>query len=151
MTNAQMYALTACALPFAFLIGCGAKAEGPELATVSGTVTYQGKPLEGALVVFLPETPGAPSASGSTDESGTFELMTHIPGDGAVIGKHRVSITARGPDKTLPEGQSVSGLPGGNTEPGDPLIPQKYFSHNASGLTAEVKGGSNTLDFELND
>jgi hypothetical protein len=116
---------------------------------VSGVVKYQGQPLENAQVVFIPDTASAPPASGATDKNGRYHLMTHVPGDGAIVGKYRVMVTARGPDKILPEGQSVSGLPGGNTEPGDPLIPQKYFLPDTSGLTADVKSGRNPINFEL--
>lgn len=140
--------LVALLLAPALAIGCGSKSKGPELASVSGTVKYRGKPLENALVVFLPDTPGIPSASGSTDTNGYYELMTHAPGDGAIVGKYRVTITARGPDKVLP-GESPTGLPGGNTEPGDPLIPQKYFVPDTSGLSGDVKSGKNTIDFDL--
>lgn len=140
--------IVALALP-AFLTGCGSKPEGPQLAAVSGTVKYEGKLLENAQVVFLPDAAGAPPASGTTDKNGRYQLMTRIPGDGAIVGKYRVTITARGPDKPLPAGQTTTGLPGSNTAPGDPLIPEKYFLPDTSGLAREVKSGSNTLDFEL--
>jgi hypothetical protein len=128
--------------------GCGSD-DGPTLARVQGTVKHDNKPLANALVVFLPETPGALSASGTTDNEGYYQLMTRSPGDGVLIGKHRVTVMARGPDQKLPEDQNPTGLPGGNFVPGDPLIPEKYFSPETSGLTAEVKSGKNTLDFEL--
>ena len=128
--------------------GCGSKSEGPQLASVSGTVKFEGQPLENSQVVFLPDAPGAPPASGATDKNGYYRLMTRTPGDGAVVGKHRVTVSARGPDKVLPEGQLATGLLG-NTEPGDPLIPEKYFLPDTSGLTREVKSGRNTIDIEL--
>jgi hypothetical protein len=140
--------LIALVLASALAGGCGSKSEGPEFAGVSGTVKYQGQPLENAQVVFIPDTAGAPPASGATDKNGYYRLMTRAPGDGAVVGKYRVTVAARGPDKILPEGQTATGLLG-NTEPGDPLIPQKYFLPDTSGLTGEVKSGRNTIDFEL--
>lgn len=143
--------LAACALVLIGAAGCGSKSTGPELAQVSGTVKFQGKPLENALVVFFPAEPGIPSATGTTDKNGVYRLMTRAPGDGAVLGKHRVTVAARGPDKVLPEGQSATGLPGGNTEPGDPLIPQKYFLPGTSGLDREVTIGKNTIDFDLTE
>lgn len=147
ISRRKLLQIVLAALP-ACLGGCGSKSEGPELATVSGTVKYKGQPLENAQVVFLPETAGAPSASGTTDKSGYYQLMTRIPGDGAILGKHRVTVTARGPSKPLPPGQSVSGMPD-DAEPGDPLIPEKYFLPDTSELTGEVKSGKNTIDFEL--
>ncbi len=134
------------------LIVCGCSS-GPvdplELAYVNGTVTFNGKALSQAQVLFIPEEPGKMSAHGVTDEAGQFQLGTRLPGDGAVIGRHRVAITARGPDKVLPPDQLATGLPGSNTAPGEPLIPPHYFSPGTSGLTAEVTGGRNAIDFAL--
>lgn len=130
-------------------VGCGGKSDGPDLAKVGGTVTYQGKPLPNAQVLFLPDTPGAPSANGTTDKNGYYQLTTRTPGDGALVGKHRVTVTARGPDKVIPGNTTTSGMPGNDVEPGDPLIPQKYFIADTSGLNGEVKSGKNTIDFDL--
>ncbi|OYW20145.1 MAG: hypothetical protein B7Z55_07710 [Planctomycetales bacterium 12-60-4] len=132
-----------------FAIGCDRDSEGPELAVVNGTIKYQGDPLENAMVLFLPDTPGDPSASATTDASGRYRLQSATSGNGAIVGRYRVTVTARGPDKVLPEGQSLSGLPGGNTEPGEPLIPSKYFLPDTSGLIGLVESGKNTIDFEL--
>lgn len=129
--------------------GCGAKTEGPELAPVQGTVTYRGKPVENAFVVFLPDKPGVRLANAITDADGYYELFTIVPGDGAIIGRHRVTVTARGPDKPGPEEDSTPGVP--NIIPGDPLIPEKYFSFDTSGLTAEVTPDGITANFDLID
>lgn len=131
--------------------GCASKSEGPELAAVSGTVKYRGKPLENASVVFLPDAQGQLLASGTTDSKGHYQLTTRNTNDGALVGKHRVTVTLRGPNKKLPEDQLTTGLPGSNFEPGDALIPQRYFLPDTSGLMREVKPGSNTVDLELND
>jgi hypothetical protein len=131
----------------AVLAGCSSQSDG--LAPVQGIVTYQGKPLENALVVFIPETPNLLPASDLTDGSGRYELMTKVPGDGASIGKHRVTVTARGPEKTSP-GQEI-GLPEIKVEAGPLLIPARYSNPDSSGLTAEVKPEGAALDFELKD
>jgi hypothetical protein len=119
--------------------GCGGS-DGPEFASVSGTVTWQGKPLSGAQVAFAPET-GGKIAQGVTDSDGGYRLFTIKPGDGALVGKHRVTIVAR-------EKAQVS-LPGYPTPPAAPRIPEKYFDAQTSELTADVQSGSNTFDFTL--
>ena len=124
--------------------GCGRK---NNFVSVRGTVTYLGKPLPDALVVFMPETPGVLPASGLTDSNGRYALMTSVQGDGGSVGKHRVTVTARGPDKERPADEV--GLTGSNTEPGDPLIPIKYFTPDTSGLEAEVTSGGITANFNL--
>jgi hypothetical protein len=134
--------------PVAVLLaaGCGGAAK---TAPVSGTVTYKGKAVPNAHVTFAPED-GRRAAEGVTDQGGRFALGTFTTNDGALIGKHRVNIIARGPDRPPKPGESSSGMPG-ETMPGDPVIPQKYFAPDTSGLTFEVKPGSNRADFELKD
>jgi hypothetical protein len=39
----------------------------------------------------------------------------------------------------------------GEMMPGDPLIPTKYFAPDSSGLTFEVKRGTNRADFQIPD
>ena len=66
----------------------------------SGVSTYpaegfvrfpDGKPLAGGWILF--ESPDGLIARGMIDENGAFQLGTQREGDGAVIGKHRVSIS----------------------------------------------------------
>jgi hypothetical protein len=64
------------------------------LVKVSGTVTLDDKPLEGAEVTFLPAEGGKP-ASGFTGSDGTFKLTTFSTGDGAQPGEYRVTITKK--------------------------------------------------------
>ncbi|GIW78464.1 MAG: hypothetical protein KatS3mg105_0271 [Gemmatales bacterium] len=83
------------ALLFVVAIGCG---DGRKYVPVSGTVTYKGKPLANASVIFQPiaednENPGSGSF-GRTDEEGRFTLKRiDGQGEGALAGKHRVSIS----------------------------------------------------------
>ena len=132
--------------------GCGGGSDGPPLGRVKGTVTYQGQPLKNATVVFLPNQQGVRLASGVTDNNGRFELMTDVPGDGVVLGKHRVTITARAAEQPLTQEQQTTMLLAGQSLPsGKPLIPEKYFQFETSGLSAEIKAGSNTTDFDLKE
>ena len=71
------------------LCGCGGS-DGPQPVQAGGVVTYRGKPLPNAEVVFAPENQGR-VASATTDENGRFRLGTFAPGDGALVGKHRVA------------------------------------------------------------
>lgn len=83
-------------ISFILLAGCGSK--GPYgLIPISGIVTMDGIPAEGASVVFQPrqlksgEPPG-PGSSAFCDAEGRFQLKT-VKGDpGAVIATHRVMI-----------------------------------------------------------
>lgn len=88
-------------------------------------------------------------ATGYTNQEGRFRLGTFEVEDGAIVGKHRVSVQAHGPGKPVPPGQG-SGLPG-DMLPGDPIIPMKYFSPETSGLTRDVARGKNEFEIELAD
>ena len=131
----------------ALAAGCGGTAK---TAAVSGHVTYKSKPVPKANVSFTPVEGASRAATGLTDSNGQFTLGTFSTSDGALVGKYRVSIIARGPDRPLKAGETGSGMPG-EMMPGDPVIPTKYFAPDSSGLTYEVKRGSNRADFDLKD
>ena len=61
---------------------------------VSGTVTYNGKPLEKGAISFVPEDRGGIGATGSI-ENGSYTLSTGGNNDGARAGKYKVTITAK--------------------------------------------------------
>ncbi len=128
-------------------LGCGGSAK---LAAVSGRVTYKGKPVEKADVSFTPVDGASRAATGLTDSDGRFTLGTFGAGDGALIGSYRVSIVAVGPSRKAKPGETGAGI-SGDVVPGDPLIPAKYLAPDTSGLTFEVKPGSNRASFDLTD
>ena len=89
-----------------FVVGCG-----DNIVAVSGRVTLGDKPLPNATVVFQPvsEEPNpGPGSRGKTDANGEYKLTLltkDVPG--AIIGKHKVSITAyEGDDGTIPSSGS---------------------------------------------
>lgn len=102
----------------------------PPLGEVSGTVTLDDKPLEGAIVVFEPDT--TRSSNARTDAEGKYELMFNTTVRGAAIGKHKVKISRRGDP-----------LAGGRE-----TVPTKY--NDQTELSVEVKAGKNgNVDFSL--
>ena len=124
------------------LSGCGQPDHGFNLAQVSGTITYNGEPLDDALVAFDPEG-GGRIASGRTDAEGHYKLTTVDEYDGAIVGRHGVRVVKRVAAKAphLPQPDAYA-----------PLIPEKYFNVSTSGLTAEVVDGeSNVFNFTLAD
>ena len=66
--------------------GCGSK---NKLHKVEGTVTYDGKPLAGATVQFVPLDSNGTTANGMTGDDGSFRLTTHSTGDGAKPGDYK--------------------------------------------------------------
>jgi hypothetical protein len=131
----------------AVVLGCGGSSK---TSSVTGRITYKGKPVPKANISFTPVEGATRAATGLSDDNGYFKLGTLSTSDGALPGNYRVSIIARGPDRAPKPGEVGSGMPG-EMMPGDPIIPQKYFAPDSSGLTYEVKKGSNSADFDLKD
>jgi hypothetical protein len=89
------------ALLWLMVVGCVVGCTKPpyDVAPVSGTVTLDGKPLEGALINTQPigsqENPSpGPGSFAKSDQDGRFALELVSPAKpGAVVGQHRVRIT----------------------------------------------------------
>jgi len=115
-----------------FVAGCSTPSRDlPDLATVSGTVTMDGKPLSRVSVFF--ESANGHGAAGTTDQNGRYELYFSGDTKGAEVGANTVRITTVLDFPTPPDYR-------------DP-IPAKYNS--SSELTVTVQPGTNTHDFAL--
>jgi hypothetical protein len=132
------------ALLVACISGC-AGSQGSETVEVTGTVTFDGKPLEGANVIFHPLEGGEGmlASQSVTDAEGRFQLATHTGGGkykpGIVAGKYAVAIT-----KLDTAAISKTFAPPKN------LLPKKYGDPATSGLTADVVvGQANDFPFRL--
>jgi hypothetical protein len=114
-------------------LGCGEES-GPRLADVTGTVTLDGQPVEGAGLTFVVEGPGGAVAYGRSDENGRYEMHFGKDRTGAVIGKNRVRITSD--DRVTVGGKKFQ-----STE----VFPPKYNTNSEQFV--EVVEGSNEFDF----
>ncbi|MDO5554403.1 MAG: hypothetical protein Q4G68_11650 [Planctomycetia bacterium] len=101
--------------------------------TVSGSVTYKGKPMTVGTVIFC-SPDSVNRAGGEIDSEGKFTLTGPLP-----AGEYKVGfaqpffddpVAARPPELTSP-------------------LPAKYLAYETSGLTFTVKKGDNTADFNL--
>lgn len=126
-----------------------------EYAPVSGTVTFEGKPVPNATVVFEPEVEG-PTSVGTTASDGTFNLSIARERDkpGARIGSHRVTISAF--EEPPPSNGNVDPELGSLVMATEPtrlpknMLPEKYAHTSTSGLTFDVSAsGDNVAKFEL--
>lgn len=109
----QLYSTIALAC---LLNGCSGNSEQYETVPVSGVVTCEGKPIANATVNFTPmadqgraEGRRGRVALGMTDKDGRFKLTTYENDDGAIVGKHTVTVglnfdekTGRDPSKSFP-------------------------------------------------
>jgi hypothetical protein len=136
-------------------VGCGAsvdksKAGRPSTVTAKGSVTYNSKPLEGAIIVLSPKQAGGLAASGVSDAEGNFDLQAFPPDPGAVPGDYSVIITKM---STPPQQTNLEGGDGSNSgPPAVSLIPKKYSRPDQSKLSANIPAaGTDSLKFELKD
>lgn len=111
----------------------------PRVVPVAGSVLYNGKPLPFGNVMFQPDKGQA--AVGDVQADGSFKLSSYGPNDGAVPGKHKVSVSCY-------EGHRP-GNAGGGDSLGKLLIPLKYTRFGSSGLTAEVSDTSDGQPQEI--
>lgn len=129
-----------CLLAVVSLLGCG---DGrPDLVEAVGVVNLDGKPLEGATVMFQPvevdvEGFGRP-ASARTDAQGKFSMGTYGPGTGVPPGKYAVGVLKSEPvGGKLPENYDFEN-PGATPVKFQLIVPRAYNDPGSSGLTAEV-------------
>lgn len=150
--NGGSVAVLACAGAL-LLTGCSGDDGIGKRFPVSGKVTYDGKPLTSGTVNFLPEDPatGRP-ATGEIQTDGSYKLTTQTPGDGAMGGKYKVSISAYETDMS----KTQSPKQGGSADQvvvaqaqGKSLIPIKYTGTDTSGLSATVGPSSTSFNFDL--
>jgi len=125
-------------VPFAFtallVSGCGSG------AGVSGTVNYDGKPVDGGGISFFPSGTKEPAAAGRII-NGHYEIKRteKLPS-----GKYTVQIVWQ-----KPTGKKVKNEtdPGTETDETVQVIPVEY--NLQSTLSVEISSGSNTHNFDL--
>jgi hypothetical protein len=137
--------------------------------SVSGTVTYNGNPLEMGNISFVPDDPKGVGATGII-ENGAYTLSTGGNNDGARAGKYKVTISAKEDSSAKAKAafeKAQAALPKqvGTENLGyvprqfaakaaaeaKSLIPAGYGDITTTNLTAEVKEKSNSIDFKLSD
>ena len=111
----------------------------PGVGSVSGTVTYKGKPLETGTIFFYDTAHNAPSAEIKKD--GTYSVPK------VAAGKTRIAIV-------MPMPIAFKGMDGGGgAKPTEsinvPDLPAKYADPDKSGQEYVMKSGSNTFDVKL--
>lgn len=121
----------------------------PETVEVSGVVTLDGQPLEGAAVIFAPDD-GKYAGQALTDSSGRFEAQAFPSKEGMVPGSYKVGVS-----KTIErKGKAVTGPDAAHDAGGGVewvnVVPVQYTDPTKSGLTAQIpEGGTTELKFDV--
>lgn len=124
--GAILVALVTLSLP---LTGCGK--QGEALYPVKGRITVDGKPADGAVLLFHPEAGGQVSTA-TADSSGAFACV-HNTKPGIPAGKYKV--TANWPD---PAKRNAAGTAMGQTPDIPDLLQGKFAMRDRSTITVEV-------------
>ncbi len=135
MSNHRIGLFFACLVTLTFLCFVGCTPKGPKQVDVTGSVSWQGKPVATGTVTLYSKTTGQ-GASANLGADGTFKLVK------VIVGSYQVSVTP--PILTIPkEGETPKPLP--------PFpVPAKYQEDQTSGLTFEAKADtSNVLTLDL--
>jgi hypothetical protein len=120
---------------FVLVLTTGCKTE-KHAASVTGTVTYNGKPQTSGSVNFLSSTGSA--AQAVLDSAGGYKISGPLdPGD------YRVYLLAPVPEQQRP----------GTKTPAPPrfAVAAKFLSPSSSGVTVSLKPGPNQVPIELKD
>ena len=141
VSRSTFSALTLCALT---LTGCfGSSKEGLERAAVSGTVSFDGKPLSEGSIQFIPDLDAKGQrvhgkAVQAIITNGVYSLTND---QGPVVGANKIMVNAT---RKTGKFQNFDGV---KTEIMQQYIPAKYNADST--LRYEVKAGENTADFSL--
>lgn len=137
------------------LSGCGGKKK----AKVSGKVTYKGNPVTGGTLTLYPSAEKQAPIPIQIQANGQFITTDVPPGSYKVaISTESVKLTAppslpRGAQMKPPAGVKIpegAGQYGQDTSGMKYVqIPPKYAKPETSGLTWDIKGGSQEKDFPL--
>ena len=123
------------------VLGCGDS--GPHLNNVSGTLTYQGKPVPNVQLSFIPAD-GRPSG-GVTDSEGKFDRVMFSPErDGLLTGDYQVVISWQSLE---PPASPIDPPPPPPAEL-RPLL-KKYGKFDNPQIQVTIEKGQRTLDLNL--
>ncbi|MCR4415884.1 MAG: carboxypeptidase-like regulatory domain-containing protein [Thermoguttaceae bacterium] len=130
-------ATTAAMLALASLAVCGC---GRETGNVSGRVTFQGKPVTDARIMFSDPEYGT-YFTAPLDANGRFEMRS-AEGPGLWVGPYKVTILPKIEDPPIGPAPPPKPRPG-------PNIPAKYRDPKTTPLSVEVQEKNEPFNFDL--
>lgn len=132
LSSPSRFGFVAIVLPVVFLTGCGGSAR------IEGNVTLDGQPVDGGTIAFV-SPDGQGGNAGGRIQGGKYAIETKLP-----PGAYKVEINwMKSTGKQLPNKSD----PGTTVDETKQVIPMEY--NTQSKLTADIKSGSNTFNFEL--
>lgn len=138
--------------------GCSNSVDLGPSGTVSGKLTYKGKPLaEGTQIIFMHRTSGFAGVD-AVDSEGHFELSFYRKTTGPTpqipVGEYVVTVQPPDPNAEMSDPTDVmtpDEVDAANRKRRSAPIsfPQKYRQPHTSGITKTVKEGENKFEIDL--
>jgi len=135
-----------------FVAGCGGGTDEwvearEKVYPASGVVTLDGQPVEGATVIFH-STTNKISAQGMTDEDGRYHVMTYEDNDGAVAGKH--TVTVRKSEYVKKQTRHHTEEEPSYYKVATEILPEEFATEKTTTLEVTVpESGADDLDFKF--
>ena len=151
MNSAVRLAAALCSVALLMgLPGCSGGAKQAATGKVSGKVTYEGKPVEAGSITFIPISEGTSAdtgvaikpAGGTIKSDGSYVLTTYQDGDGAVVGRHKITFFP-----AAAQAAEASGGEAGQHDEAPTVSPYRGLMPKESEV--EVKEGTNEVNIEL--
>lgn len=119
------------------LMGC---AEKSQLLQITGKITVDGKPANGASVLYFPQGGDLEDvAAGAADTNGVYALVSNLQ-PGVAPGKYKITVTWPAPAKA----GGKSSVMGDIKDPPD-LLKGRYADPNRTPLSADITASTGEL------
>jgi hypothetical protein len=134
----QKYNVALGLLITSILCGCsGGKPVWEQTHPASGMVTYKGRPIVDAELIFFPEDKSFPETvrpKAKSTEGGKFIVWTYIQGDGAPEGSYKVTVVHN--EVAISKDTIVA-------KPND--LPVKYSKLDSTDIVVKIAAGQNEI------
>jgi hypothetical protein len=156
MQRSIILSLSVLILGLSAFTGC-TKDDLPPNFKTSVTITYNGAPVDNALVKMRPDGFQAPTATGLTDADGTIQIFSYKgKGKGVVPGKYKVAIEKQNVKPVVFTDENDPDYGKAEKEvyaERDDLLPAKYVTASRSPLECTVTEdpSQNVFEFNLED
>lgn len=135
-----------CMLPLLAACGVSESELAESGATLTGTITHKGTPIEFAMVIVQSKD-GAQSAVGKVNDDGKYSV-SNCPIGEVLVGVNTDAGRGEFTSKTMQQNSAALDPKASKkiTSPTFIEVPKKYFDPATSGLTTTIKAGENSYD-----
>lgn len=134
-------------------LGCSKETVNPETIPVSGVVTLNGDPIEGAQIAFLSTDGKSRGGFATSKDDGSFSASTFQANDGVLPGKYSVTVVkypAMDSDVGVDmDSEEYTGEEVAEAEEIKNLLPAKYAEKSTTEFAFEFELGQSQTDLKL--